>query len=230
MNKGEYTYEYPRPSVTTDCVIFGFDSNGLSVLLVERGIEPFKGCWAFPGGFMKMDEDAETGARRELQEETGLEAEYIEQFGTFTDVNRDPRGRVVTIAYYALVKKSEVKGADDAAQARWFPIDSIPPLAFDHDRILRVALKTLREKIHFKPIGFELLPEVFTMPQLQDLYESILDVKFDRRNFANKMHKLGILIEVNDGMVRKGPRNPIKYSFNKEVYLQMKSKGFRLEF
>lgn len=230
MNKGEYTYEYPRPSVTTDCVIFGFDSNGLSVLLVERGIEPFKGCWAFPGGFMKMDEDAETGARRELQEETGLEAEYIEQFGTFTDVNRDPRGRVVTIAYYALVKKSEVKGADDASQARWFPIDSIPPLAFDHDRILRVALKTLREKIHFKPIGFELLPEVFTMPQLQDLYESILDVKFDRRNFANKMHKLGILIEVNDGMVRKGPRNPIKYSFNKEVYLQMKSKGFRLEF
>lgn len=203
MNKGEYTYEYPRPSVTTDCVIFGFDSNGLSVLLVERGIEPFKGCWAFPGGFMKMDEDAETGARRELQEETGLEAEYIEQFGTFTDVNRDPRGRVVTIAYYALVKKSEVKGADDASQARWFPIDSIPPLAFDHDRILRVALKTLREKIHFKPIGFELLPEVFTMPQLQDLYESILDVKFDRRNFANKMHKLGILIEVNDGMVRK---------------------------
>ena len=230
MNKRTYTYDYPRPAVTTDCVIFGFDSEGLSVLLIERGIEPFKGCWAFPGGFMQMDEDAQTGAKRELKEETGLEADYIEQFGTFTEVNRDPRGRVVTIAYFALVKKTEVKGADDAAQAKWFPIDSIPPLAFDHDRILRVALKALREKIHFEPVGFELLPHVFTMPQLQDLYVSILQVKFDRRNFASKMLKLGILNEVNDGTVRKGTRNPIKYSFNKESYDQMKAKGFRLEF
>ena len=230
MNKGTYTYEYPRPAVTTDCVIFGFDSEGLSVLLVERGIEPYKGCWAFPGGFMQMDEDAQTGAKRELKEETGLEADYIEQFGTFTEVNRDPRGRVVTIAYFALVKKTEVKGADDAAQAKWFPIDAIPPLAFDHDRILRVALKALREKIHFEPVGFELLPQVFTMPQLQDLYESILQVRFDRRNFASKMLKLDILTQVDDGTVRKGTRNPIKYSFNKESYEQMKAKGYRLEF
>ena len=179
---------------------------------------------------MQMDEDAETGARRELREETGLDAGYIEQFGTFTDVNRDPRGRVVTIAYYALVKKSDVKGADDAAQAKWFPIGNIPPLAFDHDRILRVALKALRKKIHFEPVGFELLPEVFTMPQLQDLYESVLEVKFDRRNFASKMLKLGILKEVDDGTVRKGTRIPIKYSFNPDNYNQMKAKGFRLEF
>ena len=230
MAKGTYTYEYPRPSVTTDCVIFGFDTEGLSVLLIERGIEPFKGCWAFPGGFMQMDEDAETCARRELEEETGLKADYVEQFGTFSDVNRDPRGRTVTIAHYALVKKSEVKGADDAAQAKWFPIGNIPPLAFDHDIILRVALKALREKIHFEPVGFELLPSVFTMPQLQDLYESILEVKFDRRNFSNKMLKLGILTEVNDGTIRKGTRNPIKYSFNQDNYNQMKAKGFRLEF
>lgn len=230
MSKGSYTYEYPRPSVTTDCVIFGFDSEGLSVLLIERGIEPFKGCWAFPGGFMRMDEDAETCARRELEEETGFKADCVEQFGTFTDVDRDPRGRTVTIAYYALVKKSEVKGADDAAQARWYPIDSVPSLAFDHDRILRVALKALKEKIHFEPVGFELLPEVFTMPHLQDLYESILEVKFDRRNFASKMLKLGILTEVDDGTVRKGTRNPIKYSFNPDSYSQMKAKGFRLEF
>lgn len=230
MNKGNYTYEYPRPSVTTDCVIFGFDSEGLSVLLIERGIEPFKGCWAFPGGFMQMDEDADTCACRELQEETGLGDVHVEQFGTFTDVNRDPRGRVVTIAYYALVRKSEVKGADDAAQAKWFPIGNIQPLAFDHDRILRVALKALREKIHFEPVGFELLPEVFTMPQLQDLYESVLEVKFDRRNFANKMLKLGLLKEVDDGTIRKGTRIPIKYSFNPDSYAQMKAKGFRLEF
>ena len=214
MNKGTYTYEYPRPAVTTDCVIFGFDSEGLSVLLIERGIEPFKGCWAFPGGFMQMDEDAEACARRELEEETGLKDVHIEQFGTFTEVNRDPRGRVVTIAYFALVKKTEVKGADDAAQAKWSPIDAIPPLAFDHDRILRVALKALREKIHFEPVGFELLPEVFTMPQLQDLYESILQVKFDRRNFASKMLKLGILNEVNDGTIQRNRAHAKRYLIN----------------
>ena len=230
MNMGTYTYDYPRPAVTTDCVIFGFDSEGLSVLLIERGIEPFKGCWAFPGGFMQMDEDAQTGAKRELKEETGLEADYIEQFGTFTEVNRDPRGRVVTIAYFALVKKTEVKGADDAAQAKWFPIDSIPPLAFDHDRILRVALKALREKIHFEPVGFELLPHVFTMPQLQDLYESILQVKFDRRNFYNKMLKLGILSEAEPRPKNASRRTPSKYRFNAEKYAELKQKGFRLEF
>ena len=179
---------------------------------------------------MQMDEDAETCARRELEEETGLKCVKVEQFGTFSDVNRDPRGRTVTIAHLALVKKSEVKGADDAAKAEWFPIDSVPSLAFDHDRILCVALKALREKIHFEPVGFELLPEVFTMPQLQDLYESILEVKFDRRNFASKMLKLGILTEVDDGTIRRGTRNPIKYSFNPESYSQMKAKGFRLEF
>ena len=180
-----YKYKYPRPAVTTDCVIFGYDvKEGLSVLLIKRGIEPFKDHWAFPGGFIRMDEDAETGARRELREETGLETSCIEQFGCFSEINRDPRDRVITIAYYALVKMSEVAGGDDASEAHWFPIDSVPPLAFDHDRILRVALKTLKEKIHFMPIGFELLPSVFTMPQLQELYESILEVKFDRRNFS----------------------------------------------
>lgn len=230
MNKGTYTYEYPRPSVTADCVIFGFDSDGLSVLLIERGLDPFKGCWAFPGGFMRMDEDAETCAKRELEEETGLKDVHVEQFAAFSDVSRDPRGRTVTIAHYALIRKSDVKGADDAAQAKWFPIGSIPLLAFDHDRILRVALKTLREKIHFEPVGFELLPEVFTMPQLQNLYESILEVKFDRRNFSGKMLKLGILSEVDDGTVRKGTRNPVKYSFCKDNYYRMKAKGFKLEF
>ena len=180
-----YKYKYPRPAVTTDCVIFGYDvKDGLSVLLIKRGIEPFKDHWAFPGGFIRMDEDAETGARRELREETGLETSCIEQFGCFSEINRDPRDRVITIAYYALVKKSEVAGGDDASEAHWLPIDNVPPLAFDHDRILRVALKTLKEKIHFMPIGFELLPSVFTMPQLQELYESILEVKFDRRNFS----------------------------------------------
>ena len=177
-----------------------------------------------------MDENAETGARRELQEETGLETAYMEQFGCFSDVNRDPRERVITIAYYALVRKSEVKSGDDAADAHWFPIDNIPALAFDHDKILRVAVQTLKERIHFKPIGFELLPEVFTMPQLQELYQSILEVKFDRRNFSNKMLKLGILTEVGERPKDAGSRIPIKYSFNLESYTRLKKEGFRLEF
>ena len=125
IKKGTYTYEYPRPSVTTDCVIFGYDvKDGLSVLLIERGIEPYKGHWAFPGGFMRMDETTETGALRELKEETEFDVKkgFLEQLGCFSDVNRDPRGRVITIAYYALVQKGSVKGGDDAKNAQWYPI------------------------------------------------------------------------------------------------------------
>ena len=228
--KGTYTYDYPRPAVTTDCVIFGYDGKELKVLLIERGIEPFKGCWAFPGGFLNMDEDALAGARRELKEETGLEDAFIEQFHTFSEPGRDPRGRVITIAHYALVKIQEVEGGDDAAQARWFPIGEVPPLAFDHDRILRMAMSRLKEKIHFEPVGVELLPDVFTMPQLQNLYEAILEVHFDRRNFASKMLKLGILEDTGDRPAGASSRIPVSYRFNKEKYNELKAKGFRLEF
>lgn len=147
--KGVYAYEYPRPAVTTDCVIFGYDvKEGLSVLLIERGIEPYKGCWAFPGGFLNMDETTEMGALRELKEETEFDVKegFLEQLGCFSDVDRDPRGRVITIAYYALVQKGAVKGGDDAKNAQWHPIGEIPPLAFDHEKILRVALRRLKEK------------------------------------------------------------------------------------
>lgn len=228
--KGSYTYPYPRPSVTTDCVIFGYDGKELKVLLIQRGIPPFKGMWAFPGGYLQMDESALEGAKRELKEETGLESAYIEQFHTFSAVDRDPRGRVITIAYLALVRISEVRGGDDAASAKWFSLDEVPQLAFDHDRILREALKCLREKIHFEPVGFELLPEKFTMPQLQNLYESILDVRFDRRNFSNKMLHLGILEDTGDRPANAPSRIPALYRFSKEKYEQFKSKGFRLEF
>ena len=228
--KGTYTYDYPRPAVTTDCVIFGYDGKELKVLLIERGIEPFKGCWAFPGGFLNMDEDALAGARRELKEETGLEDAFIEQFHTFSEPGRDPRGRVITIAHYALVKIQEVEGGDDASQARWFPIGEVPPLALDHDRILRMAMSRLKEKIHFEPVGFELLPDVFTMPQLQNLYEAILEVHFDRRNFASKMLKLGILEATGDRPAGASSRIPVSYRFNKEKYNELKAKGFRLEF
>lgn len=230
MEEMKYCYKYPHPSVTTDCVIFGFDGNQLQVLLIERGIEPYKGRWAFPGGFLNMEESAEEGALRELKEETGLTGAYIEQFHTFTDPNRDPRERVITIAYYALVRIQEVKGGDDAAKAQWFALDEVPQLAFDHDLILRRALKRLRERIHFEPIGFELLPEKFTMKELQALYEAILEVKFDRRNFAKKMLHFDLLNQLEETVWPTAKREANLFSFNKENYEEFKKKGFQLEF
>lgn len=225
-----YTYKYPHPSVTTDCVIFGFDGTKLQVLLVERGIDPYKGMWAFPGGFVKMDESCEEGALRELQEETGLTGAYIEQFHTFSDPNRDPRERVITVAFYALVRKQDVKGGVDAVRAEWFALDQIPQLAFDHDSILRKAMKSLRERIHFEPIGFELLPEKFTLKELQNLYEAILDVRFDRSNFAKKMLHFNILRQLDETVWPTPKREAYLYSFNEDSYNELKQKGFRLEF
>lgn len=230
MEELKYHYKYPHPSVTTDCVIFGFDGTKLNVLLVQRGIEPYKGRWAFPGGFIKMDETTLEGAKRELYEETGLKDAYIRQFHTFSAVDRDPRERVITVAYYALVRTSEVKGGDDAAKAQWFSLEQVPSLAFDHDMILRQALNELRKQIHFEPIGFELLPEKFTMTQLLHLYEAILGVKFDRRNFYNKMLKLGILTELEEKLTLVNKKVAFLYTFNAENYQVMKEKGFRLEF
>ena len=226
----QYCYKYPHPAVTTDCVIFGFNGERLQVLLVERGVEPYKGRWAFPGGFLRMDETAEEGALRELREETGLESAYIQQLHAFSDPGRDPRERVITIAYYALVRLQEVQGGDDAASARWFSLDEVPSLAFDHDRILRMAVQRLRELIHFQPVGFELLPQKFTIKELQSLYEAILGISFDRRNFAKKMLHLEILTELDETVWPTPKREARVYEFNSEKYEELKRKGFRLEF
>lgn len=198
MGKQKFTYDYPHPAVATDCVVYGFDGHELKILLIERGIEPYKGMWALPGGFLRMDETAEQCAVRELQEETGLSLTYLKQFKTFSDVNRDPRERVISIAFYALAQKSDVQGGDDAAQARWFALNEVPRLAFDHDYILRKAMEKLREDIHFEPIGFGLLDQEFTMSELQRLYEAILGVQFDRRNFHKKMLQTGIIEEADE--------------------------------
>lgn len=191
-----YTYKYPHPAVTTDCVILTFHEDKLKILLIKRGIEPFKGCWALPGGFMRIDESAEECAHRELREETGVVKCPIKQFHTFSAPGRDPRERVVTVAFYALVKWQKAEGADDAEFADWIPMDEIPPLAFDHEEIIKVAMETIRRDIFFEPVGFELLDDLFSMPQLQKIYELILGKSFDRRNFAKKMKHLGILEEV----------------------------------
>lgn len=230
MEEKNFCYKYPHPAITADCVIFGFDGINLKVLLIERGIEPYKGKWAFPGGFVNMNESCEEGALRELKEETGLSTAYIEQFHTFSDPQRDPRERIITVAYFALVRIQEVKGGDDAAQAAWFALDEVPQLAFDHDRILREALKRLRERIHFEPIGFELLPEKFTMRELQNLYEAILDVHFDRANFSKKMLHFNILTQLEETVWPTPKREANLYRFNMESYNELKQKGFRLEF
>ncbi|MBK8806576.1 MAG: NUDIX hydrolase [Bacteroidales bacterium] len=232
MNEQQkYCYEYPRPAVTTDCVIFGFDEGELKLLLIERALEPFKGRWAFPGGFLNMNENADDCAQRELFEETGIENVFIEQLYTFTDVDRDPRGRVVTIAYYALVKLSEYKvtAGDDAKKAQWFPLSQIPTLAFDHDRILRIALTRLRGKIAYQPIGFELLPEKFTLPELQNLYETILEVQLDRRNFRKKILSYDLLIDQNQSVTGVAHKGAKYYSFDKKKYEELSKRGFNFE-
>ncbi|MBR1625908.1 MAG: NUDIX hydrolase [Bacteroidales bacterium] len=198
MEEKRYCYKYPHPAVTADCCVFAFDGKELNILLVKRRNAPYKDCWAFPGGFMEMNETIEQCARRELEEETGFKAQRMEQLMCFSDVERDPRERVITVAFFALVRMQQVRGGDDALQAEWFKLKDIPPLAFDHDYILRIALNKLKERVHFEPICFELLGEQFTMSELQRLYEAILQVKFDRRNFFRKIQSWGILKRVDE--------------------------------
>ena len=152
--EGNYCYRYPHPAVTTDCVVFGYDGLHLNVLLIERGGEPFKGCWAFPGGFLNIDEDAPDGARRELLEETGLQVADIEQLGAFATPDRDPRERVISIAYFTLTRIQPVQGGDDARVARWFPINKLPPLAFDHQEMFEQALQRLSDCLKLKTGNF----------------------------------------------------------------------------
>lgn len=220
-----YTYDYPRPAVTVDCVIFGLDESSLlKVLLIQRANDPYKDYWALPGGFVDMNEDLKTAALRELEEETGLKDVFIEQLFTFGDPGRDPRGRVISIAYYALVNLSRyaLKAASDAREVRWFEVDQLPDLAFDHARILSIAVNRLRSKVRYQPIGFELLPEVFTLTQLQKLYETILGVKesLNKRNFRTRILKMGVLKQV--GKQKGVAHRPAKlYSFDKEKYQEL---------
>lgn len=226
MGNKVYTYKHPHPSVTVDCVIFGFDGSSLQVLLIERGAEPFKGCWAFPGGFLNMDESAAEGAMRELEEETGLTGAYMEQFHTYSAPDRDPRERVITIAHYALVRTSEVRPGDDASRARWFSLNEVPPLAFDHARILKDALTRLRERIHFHPVAFSLLPKEFTMKELRTLYEAVFCVSFDHRSFGGRMLRTGLLVKVAPA---SGHKSSV-YRFDAEKYEELRRNGIFPEF
>ena len=227
-----YTYEYPKPALTVDCVVFGLDEDRqLKVMLIQRDIPPFEGEWALPGGFIHLDESLEEAAFRELREETGIEKIFLEQLYTFGNVDRDPRERVVTVAYYGLINLGEqnIKATTDAREAAWFPIEKVPQLAFDHDHILAIAQQRLKGKVRYEPIGFELLPTKFTLSELQQLYETILGQELDKRNFRRKILNMDILIPLAEMQTGVSHRAARLYQFDEEKYLELKQKGFNFE-
>ena len=216
--------------VTVDIVIFTIQAGVLKVLLVKRLIEPFIGEFAIPGGFVLEHEDLQEAAVRELKEETGVADVYLEQLYSFGDPKRDPRGRVVTIAYFALISADrKLKAGSDAAEATWFPVDDLPKLAFDHSTILNYALERLRNKLEYTTVGFQLLPEKFTLTELQEVYEAILGKKLDKRNFRRKMSVLKILKPLPE--YRRGGQRPAQlYRFVAARFEKLKDKGILFPF
>ncbi len=226
-----FTYQYPRPAVTVDCVVFGLDQGALKILLIERNSPPFAGCWALPGGFVDQNETLDAAARRELQEETGLGEVFLEQLYSFGDPGRDPRGHTVTVAYYALVRQDRhtPQAATDASDAAWFPVNRLPRLAFDHDRIVQTAVARLQGKVRYQPIGFELLPRKFTLTELQSLYEAVLERSLDKRNFRKKILTMDLLIETEEKQQGVAHRAPQLYRFDAAKYRKLTRKGFNFE-
>ena len=216
--------------VTVDIVIFTIQQGVLKVLLVKRAIAPFVGQFAIPGGFVLENEDLEQAALRELKEETGVSDVYLEQLYSFGDPKRDPRGRVVTIAYFALISADrKLEAGTDAAEAAWYPIDKLPTLAFDHATILNYALERLRNKLEYTTVGFQLLPEKFTLTELQAVYEAILGRNLDKRNFRRKMSVLKILKPLRE--YRRGGQRPAQlYRFVAARFEKLKDKGILFPF
>ncbi|MBN1137392.1 MAG: NUDIX hydrolase [Anaerolineae bacterium] len=215
----------PCPLVTVDAIVFALRDDDLQVLLIKRRRPPFEGAWAIPGGFVEIDETLEAAARRELQEETGLAGVALEQLYTFGDPGRDPRGRSITVVYFGAVPAGSVdpRAGDDAAEASWWSIYRLPPLAFDHDQILRYALTRLRYKLEYTAVGFDLLPEQFTLSQLQAAYEIVLDVKLDKRNFRRKILGAGVIEPA--GGYRLGEGRPARlYRYRDNAAAEIKAR------
>lgn len=220
--------------LAVDAIVFAYSKNeGISVLLIKRKYAPFKNLWAIPGGFVLDDESLEEAVVRELQEETGITVTYLEQLYTFGDVNRDPRKRVVSVAYFAIVKSSQfrqLKASTDAEEAKWFSIEQLPKLAFDHKQILAVAIERIRTKIRYEPIGFELLDKKFAFADLEKLYISLLGRDIDRRNFSKKILSLDVLEETGEHAKSDGKGRPSKiYRFNKKRYQELQKQGIHFE-
>lgn len=226
-----FTYAFARPALAVDCVVFGYRSEQLMLLLIERGEPPFEGKWALPGGFVRIDETLDRAAERELVEEAGLRLSYLEQLYTLGSLERDPRERVVTVAYFALVNtpEHEPRASTDARRAAWFAVGEQPPLAFDHDLIVERGLERLRSKVRYRPIGFGLLDESFTLSELQRLYEVILGRALDKRNFRKKILKLGFVVPTDRkerGVARRAARF---FKFDGTRYEALSQRGFDLE-
>jgi 8-oxo-dGTP diphosphatase len=217
-------HQYHYPAITVDVVMFTLRDDDLQVLLIQRKTPPFEGRWAIPGGFVEAGESLEAAARRELQEETGVRDVYLEQLYTFGDPKRDPRGRVVTVAYLALVPAPlAVQAGSDASDARWWSVARLPKLAFDHTQILQYALQRLRYKLEYSAVGFQLLPDKFTLTELQQAYEIILGEPLDKRNFRRKILEAGVLEEAGVRREREG-RPARMYRFRDDAVAEVKAR------
>jgi 8-oxo-dGTP diphosphatase len=227
MDIGKYK-SHDRILVAVDCIIFGFDGSQLKALLIKRGFEPEKGKWSLMGGFVGKDESTDDAAARVLHQLTGLEHVYMEQIYCFSDVNRDPAGRVISIAYFALINIAEYSDqllSDH--EAKWFPLNKIPALIFDHKEMVNKAKSRLREKVANHPIGFELLPIKFTLPQLQNLYEAIYESPLDKRNFTRKILSLGILNKLAEKEKESSRKGAFYYIFDKNKYKRLHQEGVK---
>jgi len=219
-------------NVSTDCVIFGFENSSLEVLLFHRAKTPCKGMWALPGGFLQKGELIEQAARRILKATTGISHIYLEEVGVFDAIDRFPPWRVFTIGYFALVSPGNYTlspNAVDSSEAKWYNIHELPELPWDHQYIIEVALKKLRTSVRLMPIGFELLPKKFTLPQLQALYEAVLGHSLDKRNFRKKIMKMDLLIKLNEKDSNNVKRRANLYEFDKANYNKLKKVGFTFE-
>lgn len=231
MRKVNYTYQYPHPAVTVDCIIFGFDGQNLKVMLVQRKSEPFAKMWALPGAFVDETESLESCAERVLLKECNISGVYLEQLFTFGSPSRDPRERVISVAYMGLVKTAdfELIAGNDELQIEWRDVEEIPDLAFDHQQILRTAIDRIRGKIRYQPIGFELMNPKFTLPQLQQLYEAILGQSLDRRNFRKKLLSMQILKQLPEKQQNVAHKAAFYYEFDRERYEILMKEGIYLE-
>ncbi len=220
------------PCITIDCVIFGFENFRLKILLVKRDIEPSRGMWALPGGWIEHQENLNDAARRILEEASGMSNIYMEQLRAFGEADRFPLSRIITIAYTALISPKDylLSLGPEVSDIGWFDTANIPPLTFDHNKITNHALAHLRKRVREEPISFELLPEKFTLPQLLSLYESILEMELDSRNFRKKLLSMNILKKLNETEQGVSHRAAQLYSFDREAYEKLIAEGFVYEF